>query len=47
MKSNHEVDSRLMDILDSVSARAEKEPVLLDEITQEVEIVRSKNYEQH
>jgi hypothetical protein len=46
-RMQHEIDSRLMDILDNVSERAENEPVLLDEITKEVETVRSKNYDQH
>jgi hypothetical protein len=42
-----EVDSRLVDIMDNVSERAGNEPVPLDEITKEVETVRSKNYDQH
>jgi hypothetical protein len=47
LRMRHEIDSRLMDILDNVSERAETEPVLLDEITKEVESVRSKNHDQH
>ncbi len=46
-RMQREIDSRLMEILDNVSERSVTEPVLFDEITKEVESVRSKNHDQH
>jgi hypothetical protein len=46
-RMQREIDSRLMNILDNVSERAATEPVLFDEITKEVESVRSKNHDQY
>jgi hypothetical protein len=44
-KMNDEINSKLLDFLDTVNERAEKYPISMDEITKEVEEVRSSNYE--
>lgn len=43
-KINDEINSTLLDFLDTVNERAEKYPISMDEITKEVEEVRSSNY---
>ncbi len=43
-KMNDEINGKLLDFLDTVNERAEKYPILLDEITKEVEEVRSNNH---
>ncbi len=43
-KMNDEINSKLLDFLDTVNERAEKYPISMDEITKEVEEVRSNNY---
>lgn len=44
-KMNDEVNSQLLVFLETVNERAEKFPISIDEITKEVEEVRSDNYE--
>ena len=39
-----DINSRLFEIFERVSERAEKEPLNLEEITEEVEKVRGQNY---
>lgn len=43
-KMNDEINGKLLDFLDTLNERAEKYPILLDEITKEVEEVRSNNH---
>ncbi|WHH60768.1 hypothetical protein [Petroclostridium sp. X23] len=43
-KMNDEINGKLLDFLDTVNERAEKYPISLDEITREVEEVRSNNH---
>lgn len=43
-KMNDEVNGKLLDFLDTVNERAGKFPISMDEITKEVEEVRSNNY---
>lgn len=42
-KMNDEINSKLLDFLDIMNERAEKYPISVDEITKEVEEVRSNN----
>ncbi len=44
-KMNDEINGKLLDFLDTMNERAEKFPISVDEITKEVEEVRSSNYE--
>jgi hypothetical protein len=44
-KMDDEIKGKLLDFLDIMNERAEKLPVSIDEITKEVEAVRSANYE--
>ena len=39
-KMEQEISTKLLDILDKVNERAEKDPISLEEITKEVEDVR-------
>ena len=43
-KMNDEINGKLLDFLDIMNERAEKLPISMDEITKEVEGVRSSNY---
>lgn len=43
-KMNDEINGKLLEFLDTVNERAEKFPISIDEITKEVEEVRSSNY---
>lgn len=43
-KMNDEINSMLIDFLDTVNERAEKYPISLGEITKEVEEVRCNNH---
>lgn len=43
-KMNDEINGKLLDFLDTVNERAEKFPISMDEITKEVEEVRSNNH---
>jgi len=43
-KMNDEINCKLLDFLEIMSERAEKSPITIDEITKEVEGVRSTNY---
>lgn len=43
-KMNDEINSKLLDFLDTVNERAEKFPISMDEITKAVEEVRSNNH---
>jgi hypothetical protein len=43
-KMNDEINGKLLDFLDTVNERAEKYPISLDEITREVDEVRSNNH---
>lgn len=43
-KMNDEINGKLLDFLDTVNERAEKYPILLDEIAKEVEEVSSNNH---
>jgi hypothetical protein len=43
-KMNDEINGKLLDFLDTMNERAEKLPISMDEITKEVEEVRSTNY---
>lgn len=43
-KMNDEINGKLLDFLDTVNERAEKFPISMDEITKEVEEVRSSNH---
>jgi len=43
-KMNDEINGKLLDFLDTMNERAEQMPVLMEEITKEVEEVRSTNY---
>lgn len=43
-KMNDEINGKLLNFLDTVNERAEKFPVSMDEITKEVEKVRSNNH---
>jgi hypothetical protein len=39
-----EINSKMLGILDKISERADKEPISLDEITEEVEKIRGRKY---
>jgi len=41
---NDEINGKLLDFLHTVNERAEKFPISMDEITKEVEEVRSNNH---
>lgn len=43
-KMNDEINSKLLEFLDTMNERAEKFPISMDEITKEVEEVRYSNY---
>ncbi|MCX8132214.1 MAG: hypothetical protein N3I35_19230 [Clostridia bacterium] len=43
-KMNDEINGKLLDFLDTVNERAEKFSISMDEITKEVEEVRSNNH---
>ena len=43
-KMNDEINGKLLDFLNTVNERAEKFPISMDEITEEVEEVRSSNH---
>lgn len=43
-KMNDEINCNLLDFLDTINERAEKMPISVDDITKEVEEVRSTNY---
>lgn len=43
-KMNEEINGKLLDFLDTVNERAEKFCISMDEITKEVEEVRSNNH---
>lgn len=46
-KMEIDINTKLMDLLDRVSERAEKESLSLDDITKEVEEIRGNFYEQN
>lgn len=43
-RMNDEINGKLLDFLETVNERAEKFPISMDEITKEVEEVRSGNH---
>lgn len=43
-KMNDEINGKLLDFLDTMNERAERMPISMDEITKEIEEVRSTNY---
>ncbi len=43
-KMNDEINGKLLDFLNAINERAEKMPISVDDITKEVEEVRSSNY---
>lgn len=43
-KMNDEINGNLLDFLDTINERAERMPISVDDITKEVEEVRSTNY---
>ena len=43
-KMNDEINGKLLNFLDTMNERAEKLPISMDEVTKEVEEVRSSNY---
>jgi dsDNA-binding SOS-regulon protein len=43
-KMNHDITDALLDILDDTNQRAQKNPVSMEEITEEVEAVRKALY---
>lgn len=46
-RMQNEINEKLLNILDKVNERAEKEPISIEEITSEVEEVRGKRYGQN
>lgn len=42
-KMNDEINGKLLDFLDTMNERAERMPISMDEITKEIEEVRSTN----
>ncbi|HHW56996.1 MAG TPA: hypothetical protein GXX15_04870 [Clostridia bacterium] len=46
-KMQNEINSKLLDILEKTNERAEKYPISLEEITEEVEYIRGKRYEKN
>ncbi len=46
-KMNDEINSKLLDFLDTVNERAERYPISMDEITKEVEEVRATTMEKY
>jgi len=43
-KMNDEINGKLLNFLDIINERAEKFPISMDEITKEIEEIRSKNH---
>lgn len=43
-KINDEINGKLLDFLDIINERAEKSPISIDEISKEVEEIRSTHY---
>ena len=44
-RMNNEINEKLLSLLDTINERAEKAPISIDEITEEVEKARRTNYE--
>jgi hypothetical protein len=44
---NSEINSKLLDILEKTNERAEKYPISLEGITEEVKYIRRKRYEKN